>query len=262
MGGCVSVVSSPRKADDKTTTPNRLHRTQSAWQSDEQISLLTNRCMTGAIPHATTDTPDQQHVTKPGSCISSAPGLKERMFTRRMTFGDKSIHDSGLASVIENCTVVQRRHSAFGLVMAERTSMIHHDNPLVKKKDAFIPEDYSEHDEMWQLVKSIDPYTVEDTIEQWIEAKRLDADLDGVSFNYFIHKWACGRRERRKSELEEEGTGTACASLQRHAASAPDRYRHASILTQYLSKPKKVVIQTRFSEDDGFDCESGFSLGA
>ena len=253
MGSCVSVVSSPLKADDKTTTPNRIHRTQSAWRSDEQITLLKNRCMTGAISHADIDAPDQQHVTKSGSCISSAPGRKEHMFTRRRAFRDRGMQDSGLASVIENCTVAQRRHSAFGLVMAERTSMIQHNNPLVKKKDAL--KDYSEHDEMWQLIKSIDPYTVEDTIEQWIEAKRLDADLDGVSFNYFIHKWACGRRER----LEEEGTGTACASLQRHAASAPDRYRHASILTQYLSKPKKIVIQTRFSEDD-FDCESGFSL--
>lgn len=111
----------------------------------------------------------------------------------------------------------QARQSAFGLLSSEKSTQ-HLDCPAL---DCFqcrvqnVPSQGVEQDrtveestcnEVWQLIKTIDPYAIEKTIEEWIEKKSIDADRDGVSFDYFVENWAHGRR------------AAACTSLQRHAA--------------------------------------------
>jgi len=61
--------------------------------------------------------------------------------------------------------------------------------------------------DVWHVIKTIDPYATEKTIEQWIETKKLDAERDGVSFSYFIEEWVHGVRAK---DFESLQTHTAC----------------------------------------------------
>ena len=60
--------------------------------------------------------------------------------------------------------------------LKRRSTKLHGDGTL----------DDSACDEIWDLIKRIDPYAVEITVEHWIEAKMSAAQRDGVSFSYFI----------------------------------------------------------------------------